>query len=61
MKLHGTLITDADGELCLRMRLSPQSPSLEDIPLKELLEELEGQRVGIEIIPTTSEWRDVDP
>ena len=42
---------DDDGEICLKMRISPQNPEEYEIPLEELLEDLMGKRVQIKILP----------
>ena len=47
MKLKGELVV-MDGQLCMKMQLSPQNPTLYEIPLEDLMEDLIGKRVQIE-------------
>jgi hypothetical protein len=46
----GTLVTDEDGQICLKMRISPQNPEEYEIPMEELLEDYMGKRVQIQLL-----------
>ncbi len=56
MKILGKLVLDDDGEISVKMRLSPHNPNLEDIPLKELLEDFLDKKIAMEITPLTNKW-----
>lgn len=51
-RVVGDLKIDKNGEIYLKMQISPQSPDIIDVPLKELLEECMNQRIAIEINPS---------
>ena len=57
-KFIGQLVKDAEGQLCLRMKITPQSPGPEDIPLEDLFEELMEQNVRIDMMRVTDKWED---
>ena len=50
-KISGKLLTDEDGNLCVKMQISPQNPNLYDIPLEEVLEDYLNREVHIEVFP----------
>lgn len=50
-RLTGKLLVDAEGALCLEMQLTPENPTLYEIPLKEVLEEYLGQKVAVDVLP----------
>ena len=57
-KFIGQLIKDDEGQLCLRMKITPQSPEPEDIPLEDLFEELMGQNIRIDMMRVSDKWED---
>ncbi|GAB4315426.1 MAG: hypothetical protein Kow0069_17290 [Promethearchaeota archaeon] len=57
-KIVGTLARDDEGQLALRMRISPQNPQLYDVPLSELLEDFEGKLVRLEVWPVVPVWKE---
>ncbi len=50
MKQKG-LITEVDGEICMKIRFSSDTDIEYDIPIGELLEEFIGKRVQIKVLP----------
>jgi hypothetical protein len=40
------------------MKITPQSPEPEDIPLEDLFEELMGKNVKIDMMRVTDKWED---
>ncbi len=55
----GTLVTDDDGQICLKMRISPQNPEEYEIPMEEIFEDLMGKRVQIQVLPV-KQYAEVD-
>ncbi|MHA1792522.1 MAG: hypothetical protein ACTSVI_07745 [Promethearchaeota archaeon] len=49
--ISGKLVLDDEGELCIKMRLTPQNPNIYDIPLSELLEEYMNENIRMDILP----------
>ncbi|MBD3188514.1 hypothetical protein GF325_16910 [Candidatus Bathyarchaeota archaeon] len=46
---QGKLVLDEDNIPCVKMQLSPQNPTLYDIPLSELLEEFVDKEIYMEV------------
>jgi hypothetical protein len=57
MRIVGDLVTNEDGELCVKMQISPQNPEIFDVPLKEVMESFINKRVAIEIIQSEPRWK----
>lgn len=56
--LTGKLTKDEDGDLCLKMQISPQNPNFYDIPLEELLEDFMDKNISFEIFETVPRWEE---
>jgi len=56
----GVLKKDSNGNLCLKIRISPENPEEYEIPFEELLEEFINKRVKIDIMQLTSKLEDLN-
>nr|MDO8111687.1 hypothetical protein [Candidatus Sigynarchaeota archaeon] len=49
--ISGKLIIDKDNKLCVKTQISPQNPTLYDVPLEELFESYIDKDVHVDIWP----------
>ncbi|MHA1372448.1 MAG: hypothetical protein ACTSWN_10830 [Promethearchaeota archaeon] len=50
---------DEDGAICIKMQISPDNPTIYDIPIEEFFEDYIGRDVLIEVLPVET-WRRSD-
>ena len=60
-RFHGILVKDDDGALCLKMKLAPQNPNFEEIPLEELMEEFMGKSIVMDVFALEPRWKEEAP
>lgn len=49
-------LKEVDGELCIKMQISPQNLEEFDVPIKEVLEEFINKRIVLEVFPSEPRW-----
>ncbi len=58
MKFQGKISLNEEGKITIATQISPQNPTIYDIPLIELLEDggMIDKQVKIEFVPIKKEW-----
>jgi len=59
VSINGKLTKDEDGAICIKMQISPDNPTIYDIPIEEFFEDYIGRDVLIEVLPVET-WRRSD-